>query len=47
MKENNVVAEVEGVEIVDLGDAKDETRQPHPMQIVQDGPLTWGRPFFE
>ena len=49
MKEKIVVGEVEaeGLEIVDLGDATEETRQWHPTQVVQDSPFTLGRPFFE
>lgn len=35
--------EVEGLELVDLGDAAEETRQFHPIQMVQDSTLTWGR----
>lgn len=47
MKEQIVVGEIEGVEMIDLGDAKEETRQWHPIQQVQDGPVTWGLPFYE
>lgn len=49
MNETSVVgeAEVEGLELLDLGDATVETRQWHPVQIVQDSPTQWGRPVFE
>lgn len=47
MKEQIVVGEieVEGVELIDLGDAAMETRQWHPSQVILDNPFTYGRPF--
>jgi hypothetical protein len=39
--------EVQGIEVIDLGDAAEETRQWHPVQAVQDSATTWGRPFFD
>ena len=37
--------EVEGLEVVDLGDAAKETRHYHPTQLVLDSTLQFGRPF--
>ena len=39
--------EVQGIEVIDLGDAVAETRQFHPIQAIQDSATTWGRPFFD
>lgn len=49
MNEKILVEEVEGegIEVVDLGDAAVETRQWHPVQIVQDSATQWGRPLFD
>jgi len=39
--------EVQGIEMIDLGDATLETHQYDPIQMIQDGAFTWGRPFLE
>jgi hypothetical protein len=39
--------EIELVEVMDLGDAAEETRQWHPIQAIQDSSLQFGRAFFE
>nr|WP_298723689.1 hypothetical protein [uncultured Steroidobacter sp.] len=39
--------EVQGIEMIDLGDAREETRQWNPVQILQDSPVSWGRTPFE
>jgi hypothetical protein len=41
MNEKNVVEEVEGLEMIDLGDAAVETKQPHPIQQTKDSCCTW------
>ncbi|MDY6944898.1 MAG: hypothetical protein SXG53_04190 [Pseudomonadota bacterium] len=46
MNEKVVKSEIEDVEVVDLGDATVETRQWHPVQIIQDSSTQWGRPAF-
>jgi hypothetical protein len=48
MKQSEVeIVEVEGLEIVDLGDAREETRQWNPVQLVMDSGAQWGRPAFD
>ena len=39
--------EVQGIELIDLGDAALETKQINPIQVIQDSPTTWGRSFLE
>ena len=39
--------EVQGIEMIDLGDAAAETKQFNPVQIYQDSPITWGRTPFD
>jgi hypothetical protein len=39
--------EVQGIEMIDLGDARVETKQIHPIQVIQDSPTTWGRALLE
>ena len=43
MKEQIVVeeVEVEGVEVIDFGDAMEETKQPHPIQVAMDSCCTF------
>lgn len=45
MNEKIDVREAEGaaeeLELIDLGDAAVETKQPHPFQIVQDSSISW------
>jgi hypothetical protein len=33
--------EVEAMEMIDLGDAMVETRQPDPVQMIKDNPVSW------
>ena len=33
--------EVEALEVLDLGDATQETKQPHPIQQIKDSAVTW------
>lgn len=42
MNEKSLVGEgeVEGAEVVDLGDAMVETKQPHPIQQINDSAFT-------
>ena len=45
MKEKTEVTngkEVQGIEMIDLGDASEETRQWNVVQIILDSPITWG-----
>jgi hypothetical protein len=39
--------EVQGIELIDLGDARVETKQWNPVQIVLDSPITWSRTSFD
>ncbi|HEY0681660.1 MAG TPA: hypothetical protein VGD45_04985 [Steroidobacter sp.] len=43
MKENIAAreVEVEGMEMIDLGDAMVETRQPASVPEIKDNPITW------
>ena len=49
MKESIVVGEieVEGVALIDLGNAAKETRQWNPSQVITDSALVLGRCFFD
>lgn len=42
------VKEIESMnlELIDLGDAAEETRQFHPAQVVIDSCCTWGNWFY-
>jgi hypothetical protein len=41
MNEKDVVGEVEGLEMIELGDAMVETRQQHPIVQTKDSCCTW------
>lgn len=43
MKENIAArgVEVEGMEMIDLGNATVETRQPDPLHETKDSAITW------
>ena len=49
MNEKTVVEEfeVEGVEVIDFGDAMVETKQPHPIQQIKDSAFTLTYAGFE
>lgn len=44
-KEKDTMGEIEvdeGRDVIDLGNATEETRQPWHVPMVQDGPITFG-----
>lgn len=49
MNEKSVVVEVEGegTEVIDLGDAMVETKQPNPIQQTKDSVFTWTYAGFD
>jgi hypothetical protein len=39
--------EVQGIEVIDFGDAAEETKQWNPIQVVMDSAITWSRNAFD